>query len=209
MSNTGLQFTSNTYNKIYYYDPISNNTSWNPFNLPQDITNTMNNPSKAWKLIKSKKYKQDYYQNINFNELKQWESPRIKMSRTLKMDFEFNFPWKKTAENYKILFTWIKNQVPSISNNFYIRDLMIEFIHKKDLLFKVEFLLFDTSPDDIDVCIQLLQDLDDDGNYPLYLTKDGNITLDRPDDFAKLAWGDDADIDEIEGRTSLVSLESW
>jgi len=62
MSNTGLQFTSNTYKKIYYYDPISNNTSWNPFNLNQGMINTMNNPSNAWKLTKSKHYKQDYYQ---------------------------------------------------------------------------------------------------------------------------------------------------
>ena len=29
----GFQFISNKYNKIYYYDPVSNKGQWNPFNL--------------------------------------------------------------------------------------------------------------------------------------------------------------------------------
>ena len=209
MLNQGLRFKSNTYNKIYYYDPISNQTSWKPFQLDKTMVNTMESPSDSWKLTKSKHYKQDYYQHKNFNELKQWESPRIEMSRTLKMLFGFDFPWKKTDENYTILFKWMQNRVPSIKYNFYIRDLIINFIDKEDLLFKVEFLLFATSPEDVDLCIELLQDLDDDGNYPLYLTKDGNISLDRPSDFDTLSWGDNDAVDEVEGRTSLVSLTSW
>lgn len=33
----GFQFISNKYNKIYYYDPVSNKGQWNPFNLNYTI----------------------------------------------------------------------------------------------------------------------------------------------------------------------------
>jgi hypothetical protein len=195
MSNTGLHFTSNTYDKIYYYDPISNTTSWTPFNLTKAATNTMKNPSKAWELKKSKKYKQDYYHHKDYSELNQWEIPRTLINKNLVMDFDFDFSWDKTPENYDTLLEWLQNQVPSLRYNFYIENIDIKYINKEQLLFNVNFLLFNPDETEIELVLGLLQDLDDDGNYPLWLTEDGKIVLKQPDD-----------LEETEGRNSLVSI---
>ena len=204
---SGLTFTSNKYNKTYYYDPISDTTSWNSFDLTVEMRNTIQPPSTSkWELKKSQKYHQDYYYNKSAQS-SQWETPRILINKNIVMTFSFDFPWNKTPENFNILLQWLQKQVPNLRYNLSIDNININYINKKglkytppEIMFNVNFLLFNPNSDEIELALVLLKDLDDDGNYPLYLTKAGDIVLKRPNDF-------DFDDDEIESRSSVVYLD--
>ena len=90
-----LLFTSRKYNKPYYYDPVSNKTSWSSFGFdinkqlieranafkPPDLTkNPMDiNPNYA---VKSKKYGYNYFFNTETKTSK-WEIPRIPVDRII------------------------------------------------------------------------------------------------------------------------------
>ena len=76
---------------------------------------------------------------------------------------------------------------------FYIKNINIKYINKEQLLFNVNFLLFNPDETENELALGLLQNLD--GNYPLWLTEDGDIVLKKPDN-----------LEETEGRNSLVSI---
>ena len=184
---TELIFKSTRYNIPYYYDPVSNKTSWYPMDdnrkafinkklieeannfKPPDVSkNPMDiNPNYA---VKSKKYGYNYFFNIETKRSK-WEIPRIAVNRIMTIKIIGSYSeWKQIDSNYDIIMKWLNIYLPSIGyNNSVDLPLDIEWVDKSYSTFRVRTNVYDAlTPFELEVFYDLLRDVDDDGNHPIY-----------------------------------------
>lgn len=189
-----LKFRSTKYNKPYYYDPVSNKTSWssfgfdinnrlieraNNFKSPDLTKNPMDiNPNYA---VKSRKYGYNYFFNTEIKTSK-WEIPRIPVDRIMSvslpvmghpgMGFYDNSEWEQIDSNYDVIMKWLYIHVSTISfNNDVDLPLKIDWVNKNR--FRVRTNVYDAlSSFELGVFYDLLKEPDDDGNYPLYYNLD-------------------------------------
>ena len=199
-----LLFKSTKYNLPYYYNPITNKTSWsssgfdinkqlidwaNNFKPPDLTENPINiNPNYA---VKSRKYGYNYFFNTETKK-SNWEIPRIPVDRILRVALDFhNSEWKQLDSNYDVIMKWLHIHVSNISLiNAVDLPLEIEWVTKSQYTFRVRTNVYDAlSPFELEVFYILLKDPDDDGNYPIYYDLATKIlSLEQPEGDENTDW---------------------
>ena len=200
-----LIFTSTNNNLPYYYDPVSNKTSWYPIDFntmnearikeandfkPPDLTEDpiYINPNYA---VNSKKYGYNYFFNTETKK-SNWEIPRIPVHRILSVTLDFhNSEWKQSDSDYDVIMKWLDIHVPKISwINAVDLPLEIEWVIKPEYTFRVYTNVYDAlSPWDLEVFYELLKDPDHNGNYPIYYDLATNIlSLEQPKGDKNTDW---------------------
>mgnify|MGYP001158101112 CR=1 FL=1 len=212
---TELIFKSTIYNIPYYYDPVSNKTSWYPMDdnrkafkkliqeannfKPPDLSkNPMDiNPNYA---VKSKKYGYNYFFNIETKRSK-WEIPRTPVDRIMTVGIEFviNTSWEQIDSNYDIIMEWLNINLSSIRYNNYVDlPLHIEWVKKSkhswsnssNSTIRVRTNVYDAlTPFELEDFYDLLKNPDDDGNYPIYYHLATKIlSLEQPEGKENKDW---------------------
>ncbi len=198
-----LIFTSRKYNVPYYYNPVSNKTSWSSFGFdinkqlieranafkPPDLTkNPMDiNPNYA---VKSKKYGYNYFFNTETKTSK-WEIPKVPVNRIMSVGLGFNSDWKQIDSNYDVIMKWLHIYLSDISfNNAVDLPLEIDWVNKSQSTFRVRTNVYDAlSPFELEVFYDLLKDVDDDGNHPIYYNLATKmISLEQPEGEENTDW---------------------
>jgi hypothetical protein len=196
-----LLFTSRKYDVQYYYDPVSNKTSWSSFGFdinkqlieranafkPPDLTkDPMNiNPNYA---VKSRKYGYNYFFNTETKTSK-WEIPRIPVNRIMRVRLDFD--WEQKDSNYDVIMNWLHIYLSDISfNNAVDLPLEIEWVNKSQSTFRVRTNVYDAlSPLKLEVFYDLLKNVDDDGNHPIYYNLATKmISLEKPEGEKNIDW---------------------
>lgn len=183
-----LIFTSTKYNLPYYYNPVTNKTSWwgsfgtnmddhlikkaNNFKPPDLSKNPMDiNPNYA---VKSRTYGYNYFFNTE-TKTSNWEIPRILVDRIMSValgfdNSEWESEWEQIDSNYDVIMKWLHIHVSDISiNNAVDLPLKIEWVTKSQSTFRVRTNVYDAlSPFELENFYALLKEPDDDGNHPIY-----------------------------------------
>lgn len=197
-----LKFRSTKYKKPYYYDPVSNKTSWSSFGFdinnrlikrannfkPPDLTkNPMDiNPNYA---VKSRKYGYNYFFNTE-RKTSKWEIPRIPVDRIMSVSLgDDNSEWEQIDSNYDVIMKWLHIHVSTISfNNEVDLPLKIDWVNKNR--FRVRTNVYDAlSPFELGVFYDLLKEPDDDGNHPIYYNLATKmLSLEQPQGETNTDW---------------------
>ena len=204
-----MKFLSQKYNKYYYYNPITNERSWKPFQFNQgeiDLISKadqykISNPDKESVFINpfaaklSRNYPYTYFVDTRTNTV-QWELPKIPIDVNMRIFLDVGVDWNKTDINYNVLMEWLEKWLPGVRYNYYITlPLLISWVNKSELIFNVKTNVYDPfSIADEELFLEMLKDPDDDGNFPIYVDQKGNLTLIEPDDYSS-------------DNTSLVTLK--
>ena len=100
-----------------------------------------------------------------------WEIPRIAVNRIMTIKIIGSYSeWKQIDSNYDIIMKWLNIYLPSIGyNNSVDLPLDIEWVDKSYSTFRVRTNVYDAlTPFELEVFYDLLRDVDDDGNHPIY-----------------------------------------
>jgi len=184
--------------------PYQNKTSWSSFGFdinkqlierannfkPPDLTkNPMDiNPNYA---VKSRKYGYNYFFNTE-TKTSNWEIPRIPVNRIMSVALGFdNSEWEKIDSNYDVIMKWLHIYLSDISfNNAVDLPLEIKWVNKSQHTFRVRTNVYDAlSPFELEVFYDLLKNVDDDGNHPIYYdlaTK--MLSLEQPEGEENTDW---------------------
>ena len=86
--------------------------------------------------------------------------------------------FKQTAESINVFRNWLKIQIQRVKNQAILSDEKISVLNNNTL--KISFRVNDPSTFEVEMTIEAVYDLNDDGNDPVFVDSKKNIHINKP-----------------------------
>ena len=210
-----IKFFSKTYQKEYYYNPITDITSWEPFNFSEENIRFIKNAYKykpyvyTYYPVPSKTYGHSYFiDGLDQYKDGQWKIPRILINRVLSVNIpkQFLSSFENIQQNHNVIMEWLNLHLPLAIDLDYLHPMEITLISNtpktpKEMsdflrfgpIVQVKVAIYDSpSPENIEIFLENLRNPDSNSNYPIWVNEKGKLSLTKP-------------VDEL-GSSSLITL---